>query len=71
MLCDHCGDCYELLTDLLVLNQLSNLFGGKWTAWVCAGYGHLELDRSRLSATRPIPRVAGQPHPTLTSSITA
>ncbi len=27
MLCDHCGDCYELLADVRVLNQLSNLFG--------------------------------------------
>ena len=22
MLCDHCGDCYELLTDVRVLNAL-------------------------------------------------
>ena len=35
MLCDHCGDCYELLTDVRVLNTLANLLGGKWT--VCAG----------------------------------
>ena len=27
MLCDHCGDCYELLTDVSVLNALANLLG--------------------------------------------
>ncbi len=37
MLCDHCGDCYELLTDVRVLNTLANLLGGRWTMWVCAG----------------------------------
>ncbi len=25
MLRNHCGDCYELLTDVRVLNQLANL----------------------------------------------
>ena len=35
MLCDHCGDCDELLTDVRVLNTLSNLFGGTWTVWIC------------------------------------
>ncbi len=25
MRCDHCGDCYELLTDVRVLNTLANL----------------------------------------------
>ena len=25
--CDHCGDCYELLTDVRVLNTLSNPLG--------------------------------------------
>ena len=29
MLCDHCGDCYELLTDVRVLNTLANLLGGR------------------------------------------
>ena len=29
MLSDHCGDCYELLTHVRVLNTLSNLLGGK------------------------------------------
>ena len=28
MLCDHCGDCYELLTDVRVLNTLANLLDG-------------------------------------------
>ena len=45
MLCDHCGDCYELLTDVRVLNSLSNLLGGRWTMWVCAGCGHVEWFR--------------------------
>ncbi len=27
MLCDHCGDCYGLLTDVRVLNALANLLG--------------------------------------------
>ncbi len=40
MFCDHCGDCYELLTDIRVLNQLTNLLGGTWTVWICAGCGH-------------------------------
>ena len=35
MFCDHCGDCYKLLTDVRVLNKLANLFGGKWTVGVC------------------------------------
>jgi hypothetical protein len=35
MLRDHCGDCYELLTDVRVLNTLANLLGGKWTVWIC------------------------------------
>ncbi len=43
MLCDHCGDCYGLLIDVRVLNQFTNLLGGKWTVWVCAGYGHVEF----------------------------
>ena len=29
MLCDHCGDCYELLTDVRVLNRLSNEGSGR------------------------------------------
>ena len=37
MLCDHCGDVYELWTDVRVLNQLANLLGGRWTVWVCMG----------------------------------
>ncbi len=45
MLCDHCGDCYELLTDVRALNTLENLLGGKWTVWVCAGCGHVEWFR--------------------------
>ena len=45
MLCDHGGDCYELLTDVRVLNTLANLLGGKWTVWVRAGCGHVELHR--------------------------
>ncbi len=28
MLCDHCGDCYELLTDVRVLNQFLKGFDG-------------------------------------------
>ena len=44
MLCDHCGDCYELLTDVLVLNKLANLFGGNGR-WVCVGCGHVEWFR--------------------------
>ena len=39
------GDCYELLTDVRVLNTLANLFGGQWTVWVCAGCGHVEAFR--------------------------
>ena len=31
MLCDHFGDVYELLTDVRVLNTLTNLLGGRWT----------------------------------------
>ncbi len=27
MLCDHCGDCCELLTDVRVLNTLATLLG--------------------------------------------
>ncbi len=46
-LCDHCGDCYELLTDVPVLNTLSNLLGGTWTLWVCAGCGHVEWFRRK------------------------
>ena len=30
MLCDHCGDCYEMLTDVHVLNTLANLLVGRW-----------------------------------------
>ena len=45
MLCDHCGDCYELLTEVRVLNALSNLLGGRWTIFVCAGCGHVEWFR--------------------------
>ncbi len=45
MLCDHCGDCYELLTDVRVLNTLANLLGGRWCAWICARCGHLQLFR--------------------------
>ncbi len=50
MLCDHCGDCYEFLTDVRVLNTLANLFGGRWTVWICAGCGNVEFFRpnSRL-----------------------
>ncbi len=51
MLCDHCGDCYELLSDVRVLNQLANLFGGRWTVWVCAGCGHVEWFRRRRFQT--------------------
>ncbi len=43
MLCDHCGDCRELLTDVRVFNQLANLFGGEWTVWAGAGCGHVEF----------------------------
>ena len=46
MLCDHCGNCYELLIDVRVLNRLSNLLGGRWTVWICAGCGHVEWFRS-------------------------
>jgi len=28
MLCDHCGDCYELLTDVRVLHQFLKGFDG-------------------------------------------
>ena len=49
MLYDHCGDCYELLTDVRVLNTLANLLGGKWTVWVCAGCGHVEWFRNGLA----------------------
>ncbi len=45
MRCDHCGDCYELLTDVRVLDTLANLFSGKWTVWVCARCGHVEWHR--------------------------
>ncbi len=38
MLCDHCGDCYELLTDVRVLNTLANLLGGP----PCPPLGHIE-----------------------------
>ena len=38
MLCDHCGDCYELLTDVRVLNALANVLGGNWTVDVCRGW---------------------------------
>ena len=52
MLCDHCGDCYEVLTDVRVLNQLANPLGGKWTVWVCAGCGHVEWFRSDSQTIR-------------------
>ncbi len=49
MFCDHCGDCYGLLTDVRVLNTLTNLLGGRWTVWVCAGCGHVEWFRNGLA----------------------
>ena len=39
MLCDHCGDCYELLRGVRALNQFANLFGGTWTVWIMLGVG--------------------------------
>ncbi len=45
MLCDHCGDCYELLTDVRVLNTLANLLGGQWMLWVCPTCGKVEFFR--------------------------
>ena len=45
MLSDRWGDYYELLTDVRVLNTLSNLLGGRWTVWVCAGCSHVEWFR--------------------------
>ena len=51
MRCDHCGDCYELLTEVRVPNQLANLLGGTWTVWMCEGCGHVEWFReSKLEA---------------------
>ena len=48
MLCDHCGDCNELLTDVRVLNTLANLLGGRWTVWVRSGCGRVEWFRAHV-----------------------
>ena len=38
----------DFVTDVRALNQLSNLLGGKWTVWVCAGCGHVEWFRNPM-----------------------
>ena len=41
--CCNCGDVVELVTDVRMLNTLSNLLSGRWTLWVCPTCGKVEF----------------------------
>jgi hypothetical protein len=54
MLRDHCGDCYELLTDVRVLNTLANLLGGAQIRDTTAPMMRLSNTITALARTCPL-----------------